>query len=295
MIFVGTEKGLLDVSSGETLLAGSIDALDRGSKGWWAVVDGHRILHSPDARAWTQTAVIRGLRANCVLADDGGALVGTSEAHVLTVSGGSATRVRSFDRVPTRDTWYTPWGGPPDTRSLGRDVDGAVYANVHVGGILRSAGGGSWRATSMEVDADVHQVLTHPTEPGVAFAATAIGLATTTDAGDTWEFTEDGLHAGYCRALAIAGETLLLSASQSHTGRRSALYRRALDGGSFERCSKGLPEWFADNVDTYCLAAHGDRAVIGTSDGLAFSSEDAGRSWKQIREGVPSIACVTIT
>ncbi|MGH2727380.1 MAG: WD40/YVTN/BNR-like repeat-containing protein [Actinomycetota bacterium] len=295
MILVGTEKGLLDADSGDTLLPGSIDAISQGAHGLWAVADGYRILSSPDARTWTETAMIRGLRANCVLANDGGALVGTSEAHVIAVTGGSATRVRSFDRVPTRDSWYTPWGGPPDTRSLSRDADGGVYANVHVGGILRSTDGASWRATSMDVDADVHQILAHPTESRLAFAATAIGLASTADAGNTWEFTEDGLHAAYCRAVAIAGDTLLLSASQTHTGRKCALYRRGVAGGTFERCSKGLPEWFADNVDTYCLAADGDRAVIGTSDGLVFGSEDAGRSWSELRTGVPSITCVTLT
>lgn len=295
MILAGTEQGLIDAESGDTLLAGSVDALSRGPDGWWAVVDGYRILHSADTKVWTETAAVRGLRARCVVADDGGALVGTSEAHLVAVSGGSATRVRSFDRVPTRETWYTPWGGPPDTRSLSRDSDDGVYANVHVGGILRSPDGRTWRATSMDVDADVHQVVAHPARPGLAFAATAIGLATTTDAGDSWEFIEEGLHAAYCRAVAIAGDTLLLSASQSHTGRRSALYRRPLEGGDFERCTKGLPEWFADNVDTYCLAADGVRAAIGTSDGLAFSSEDAGRSWSEIRSGLPSIACVTIT
>jgi photosystem II stability/assembly factor-like uncharacterized protein len=210
------------------------------------------------------------------------------------VAGGSATRVESFDRVPTRESWYTPWGGPPDTRSLSGDAAGRSYANVHVGGILASDDGRSWSATSMDVDADVHQVLTHPSEPGSAFAATAVGLAETPDGGASWNFSEEGLHASYCRAVAIAGDTLLLSASMDHTGRKSALYRRALAGGAFERCERGLPAWFADNLDTYCLDANGDRAVLGTSDGLVFVSDDAGRTWEQAAADLPSISCVRL-
>ena len=294
-VLAGTDKGLLDVSSGERLLLGSVGAIAQGEGNWWCVVDGYRVFTSPDSRSWSEAAAIRGIRANCLIAADGGALVGTSDAHVVKVSDGSATRMRSFDRVPTRDDWYTPWGGPPDTRSLSRDAGGRAYANVHVGGILASEDGeAGWHATTMDVDADVHQVLAHPTEPGLAFAATAIGMAITRDGGASWEFTEEGLHAAYCRAVALAGDVILLSASTSHTGKKSALYRRDLEGNAFERCTEGLPEWFADNVDTYCLDAGAGSAALGTSDGIVFVSEDAGRSWSKLAAGLPPISCVVL-
>lgn len=294
-VLAGTEHGLVDVASGETLLAGSITAMDGTAGSWWAVVDDQRILASPDLREWTERASVRGLQARCVLGAGERALVGTSEAHLLAVEDGSAERVGSFDRVSSRGEWYTPWGGPADVRSLTRDAGGRVYANVHVGGILASEDGlADWRPTAMEVDADVHQVLAHPGDAGRAYAATAIGMATTVDGGETWDFTEEGLHSAYCRAVAIGGDTILLSASQGHTGRRSALYRRAIDGERFERCSEGLPEWFADNVDTYCLAARGDQAALGTSDGSIFTSEDGGRTWVRTAEGSGRITGVTI-
>jgi hypothetical protein len=294
-VLAGTEKGLIDVGSGETLLQGSVGAIARGPEAWWSVVDDSRIYSSPDARTWSEAAGIRGLSARCLVPSDGGALIGTSEAHLVKVVGSSATRVRSFDRVPTRDDWYTPWGGPPDTRSLSRDAGGRVYANVHVGGILASEDGeAGWHPTAMDVDADVHQVLAHPTVPGLAFAATAIGMGVTRDGGGSWEFTDEGLHAAYCRAVALAGDVILLSASTSHTGRKAALYRRDLEGDAFERCTGGLPEWFADNVDTYCLDANAGSATLGTSDGVVFVSEDAGRSWSKIAPGLPSISCVVL-
>jgi hypothetical protein len=294
-ILAGTKRGLIDVGTGRTLLQGAITALDGFSGPWWAVVDDHRIWVSEDVAAWTERTSIKGLRVRCVLGTGASALVGTSEAHLLSVEDGSATRVRSFDRVPTRDDWYTPWGGPADVRSLARGAGGRVYVNVHVGGILASDDGeNDWAPTAMDIDADVHQVLAHPSDAGRAFAATAIGLAVTSNGGASWDFTEEGLHAAYCRAIAIGGNTLLLSASKSHTGRASALYRRALDGERFERCSEGLPEWFADNVDTHCLVASGDHAALGTSDGFVYASEDAGRTWSPVADGLGEVTAVAL-
>ncbi|MFY9587505.1 MAG: hypothetical protein WAT66_08635 [Actinomycetota bacterium] len=291
---IGTESSLIEIGSDDTLLS-KPTALARGSDGWWSIAERYRVMRSPDARAWEEVEAVHGLRANCVLPHDGGALVGTSEAHLVLVAGGTTKHITSFDQVPSREDWYTPWGGPADVRSLSRGPDGAAYANVHVGGILRSDDGETWRATSMDINADVHQVLAHPETPGLVFAATAVGLATSTDGGETWDFSEDGMHASYCRAVAIAGDTLLVSASKSHTGRQSGLYRRPLMGGAFERCEKGLPDWFADNVDTFCLDARGDVAILGTKDGLVFVSDDAGVTWHEEASGLPSVTCVAIS
>ena len=290
---IGTENTLIELGSDDTLLTKPI-ALAHEGEGWWAIAEGSRVMRSADGHAWDEVAIVRGLHARCVVPFDGGALVGTSEAHLVRVADGSATRVAPFDEVPTREDWYTPWGGPADVRSLSRGADGAAYANVHVGGILRSDDGETWRPTSMDIDADVHQVLAHPDTPGLVFAATAVGLATSTDGGESWDFSEDGLHASYCRAVAIAGDTLLVPASTGHTGKRAALYRRPLVGGPFERCEKGLPEWFADNVNTHCLDARGTDAVLGTYDGLVFMSDDGGESWYEEASGLPAVTCVAI-
>ena len=52
-----------------------------------------------------------------------------------------------------------------------------------------------------------------------------------------WEFVTAGMHAHYSRAVAVSDDTVLVSASTGPRGRRSALYRKPLDGGTrFERC-----------------------------------------------------------
>src|SRR5438445_715762 len=112
-----------------------------------------------------------------------------------------------------------------------------------------------------------------PARPGLVLVAAADGFGLSDDGGDTWRWDTAGLHAHYCRAVALADDTVLLSASTGHRGRRATVYRRRLDGGErFEPCRVGLPEWFADNVDTGCLAAGGWTVVIGSYVGGVFLS-----------------------
>jgi photosystem II stability/assembly factor-like uncharacterized protein len=200
--------------------------------------------------------------------------------------------VKSFEHVEGREKWYTPWGGPPDTRSLSRSPDGSLYANVHVGGILRSVDEGrSWKPT-IDIDADVHQVLAHPSEPGLVFAAAAVGLAVTEDGGESWRYETEGFHAGYARAVAIADGVVLVSTSQGPGGRQAALYRRPLTGGRFQRCTEGLPEWFSSNIDTACVAASGPVVLFGTGEGSLFVSEDRGETWRLVAENLAPVRSV---
>ena len=134
---------------------------------------------------------------------------------------------------------------------------------MHVGGILHTEDrGNSWNPT-IDIDADVHQVAT--TEE-LVLAACAGGLAISADRGATWTMRSEGLDAPYSRAVAVCGDAVLVSASNGPRGGRAAVYRGALGGGSFERCTAGLPEWFDDNIDTYCLDAlnDGSFAAFGT-------------------------------
>lgn len=292
-ILVGTADGLHAVGAGGAAeLAGrSVEALAAGPDGPWAIADGAELWRRADG-AWERLADLAGARGTCLLPlPDGSALVGTAKAHLLRWEGGRLERVASFDRAEGRERWYTPWGGPPDTRSLARAPDGALYAGVHVGGVLRSAdGGASWDPTALDIDADVHQVATDLA--GRVLAAAAIGLGVSEDGGGTWRLLAEGLHATYLRAVAVAGDAVLVSASTGPAGRRAAVYR--LTGGGFRRCTEGLPEWFGGNIDTHCLVAAGDLAALGTAEGSVFVSRDGGGRWELLAEGLPPIACLAL-
>lgn len=206
------------------------------------------------------------------------------------VAGSSAERMESFEGVDGRDSWHTPWGGPPDTRSLARGPEGAIYANVHVGGIPRSDDGGDTWTPTIGIDADVHQVIT---AGDLVLAASAPGVAISGDRGGSWRMDSDGLHGRYCRAVAVAGEVLLASASTGPFSKQAAVYRRALDSErTFSKCSGGLPEWFASNIDSHCLAAKGDAAAIGTADGEVWLSRDRGETWQLAAKGLSGVRCL---
>ena len=289
---VGTKNGVFGQDEGSWLDGREITALAPDTDGWWALADGGELVRSR-GRALETVAAVEEEPGRCVLPVADGVLVGTANARLALARAGSVEMVASFDDTEGRKDWYTPWGGPPDTRSLSSGPDGTLFANVHVGGILRAdTPAGPWKPT-IDIDADVHQVLADPNRAGRVVAATALGLAESLDAGGTWRFTTDGLHASYARAVALDGDALFMSASTGPRGGRAALYRRAPGEAGFRRCSGGLPEWFADNIDSHHVAASDGLVVFG-ADGSLFVSEDGGGSWRDDGTASPEITCVAI-
>jgi hypothetical protein len=290
---VGTRDGLVG-QGGETGLDGRVvTALALHEDGRWVLADGRDVIRVRDDAA-EPVASVKDEVARCLLPIDGGVLAGTANARLGLVRPGAAEMLASFDAAEGRDGWYTPWGGPPDTRSLSAGPDGTLFANVHVGGILRAADPrGAWEPT-IDVDVDVHQVVADPITAGHVVAATALGLAESVDGGGSWRFSTDGLHAPYARAVALDGDVLFLSASTGPRGGRAAVYRRRPGRDAFERCEGGLPGWFPGNVDSHCLAAAGGTVVFGTDDGRVFTSEDGGDSWQASAEGLGHVTCVAL-
>lgn len=290
---VGTRNGLIG-QDGQTWLEGrEVTALAPDSDGWWALVDGGEVVRSRGDAVQTMASVDEE-SGRCLLPIEGEGLVGTANARLALVGAGSVEMLASFDAASGRDGWYTPWGGPPDTRSLSAGPDGVLFANVHVGGILRGADPrGVWEPT-IDVDADVHQVVADQSTAGHVVAATALGLAESSDAGETWRFTTEGLHAPYARAVALDGDVLFMSASTGPRGGRAAVYRERPGTGAFDRCEGGLPDWFAGNVDSHCLAAGGGTVVFGTEDGRVFASDDGGESWGAAADGLAGVTCVAV-
>lgn len=288
-VLAGTAGGLHRVTADRVTRAaeGDIAALAFADGTVWAAVDGRTVARgAPDGQLGPVASADRPL--HCLLPAADGVFAGTAEAGLLRLRDGDLATVPGFLDVEGRGSWYTPWGGPPDTRSLAGDGE-ALYANVHVGGIPRSLDGGATWVPTIPVDADVHQVVV---ARGMVLAASARGLALSDDAGASWSWRTDGLHATYARAVTVAGDTVLVSVSEGPGGRRSALYRGALGlAGPLERCRDGLPEWFSGNVDTGCLTATG--ATVAAADaGTVYQSTDAGRTWDVLAQGLPEIRCL---
>lgn len=293
-ILVGTTHGLHEIDGNRYIefTGHEVKSLARSNSSWWAIIDHREVWQSGTDGVWTPIASIDSSKANCLLATKDGLFVGTSEAHLFILRGKTLEIVRSFEEVQGRQNWYTPWGGPSDVRSMSADPTGIIYVNVHVGGILRSTDGGkSWQPT-IDIHADVHQVIFDP-DSGLVLAASAFGLAISDDGGESWQFVTDGLHGNYLRAIAVVDRTVFVTASTGPSTNRAAIYRKSLDkGASFERCRQGLPEWFSDNIDTFCLATSESCVSFGTSDGFVFTSLDKGQNWTVAAKGLLSVRCV---
>ena len=295
---------------------GPISALLAERDATWAVADDRLMYSASSAENWHDLAGMpTGTpgESTCLLFTAGGLLLGTAGAHLFQLAGDQWERLESFESAEGRAGWYTPWGGPPDTRSLSQDDQGNLYANVHVGGIAKSIDGGhTWHST-INIDADVHQVIVIPQTPGSLpgsfrderparlLAATSRGLAISDDGGTTWRFHTGGMEGTYCRAVAVAARMLLVTVSGGPGGKRAGLFRRALNHAGpatsqadrpFQRCRMGLPEWFSSNIDTYCLSADGELAVFGVATGSVFASQDSGETWQALADDLGAVRCV---
>jgi hypothetical protein len=291
-ILVATDRGLHDVAGDDppAFEGRRVTFLAPGPSGPLAIVDGLEIWAADGG--WHRVAMSDRLVLTCLAFTDRW-LVGTSEGHLLHLTdGGDLVPIRSFDDVTGRDDWFTPWGGPPDTRSMS-EWDDDVYVNVHVGGIVRTDdGGGSWTPT-IDIEADVHQVTT---AEGLVLAAAAGGLAVSADRGDTWHHRTDGLEHHYARAVTVIGNTVLVSTSRGPRGGDAAVYRAGMEDGTFERCTAGLPGSFDGNIDSHCLDAPPDGPAVcfGTADGRVFRSSDEGATWQQLAADLPPVRRVLV-
>jgi hypothetical protein len=289
-LYAGTSSGLYVVggSEGRDFEDRSVGALhvDAGG-GLYALVEATEVWNNPGS-GWKRLAVSDNLRLNCVSATGGDIWVGAAEAHLLREDGGELVPDAGFEGAPGRDQWFTPWGGPPDVRSLATS-DGDLFVNVHVGGILRNdLHNRSWEPT-IEIGSDVHEVVASGASSEGVWAATARGLAQSSDRGETWEFDDDGLHASYARAVALGREHVFMTASQGPFGGRAALYRKPYGGRGFEKIDRGLPEWFDGNIDTGCVTASGSSVAFGTENGDVCLSDDGGDSWEQIAANLGAV------
>src|SRR5215467_14083694 len=116
-ILVATDRGLYDIAGDDppAFADRKVTFLAPGPDGVLAILGGNEIWAADGG--WHRVATSARLVLNCLAFTDRGGLV----------------PIESFDDVKGRDDWFTPWGGPPDTRSMS-EWDDDVYVNVHVGG-----------------------------------------------------------------------------------------------------------------------------------------------------------------
>ena len=226
-IFVATSDGVRTLDDrgherGRELAGRRVGWIAPAATERWAIVDDREIWHD-GGTGWTHVDTLDGPAPTCLASIDGERWIGTDEAHLLRLTDDGPVRIDGFDGAEGRDTWFTPWGGPPATRSMANWDDDA-YVNVHVGGILRTSDRGATWTPTIDIEADVHQVTT---AEGLVLAACAGGLAESADRGATWTMRTDGLDVRYARAVTVCGDHVLLSTSSGPRGGRATRVARA--------------------------------------------------------------------
>ena len=283
-LLIGTAAGVLGLDGTSPIEGTRINHLARHHNDWWAA-DGKGRIHR---NGEVVTRLPHGVSPLCVQPTQHKVWIGATDARIFGLVGSTIGEDELFATAPGRDAWYTPWGAPADVRSMTVDADNTLYINVHVGGILRYHN--AEVEPTLDIDADVHQVAAHPSQKGAIFAATAHGLAATQN-GHDFEFRTEGLHASYCRAVAVLDNRVLVSASTGPSTSRGRLYRGDLWEGPLEPITAGLPEWFEGNLNTACLVVRGDSVFAGLGD-TVWQSDDAGDSWTEIATDLPKITCL---
>jgi hypothetical protein len=255
---------------------------------WWALVDGKGLWRRSAGGVWA-SVTSWGQELTCLAVGRAGPLMGTAGAGLVQIgSDGQIGAVPAFAHAPTRDQWYTPWGGPPQVRSLALAGDGTWFANVHVGGILRSHDAGATWSATIDMHADVHQVICpRADQPGLVLAACADGLAISRDRGDSWRLRDEGLPYRYCRAVALVGDTVLVSVSKGPSGEDAQVLRAPLEGWArFQPCGPGF-HWGA-MIDTGRMASSGGQVALADRAGEILTSLDEGASWTEIARDLAS-------
>ncbi|MGH7032207.1 MAG: WD40/YVTN/BNR-like repeat-containing protein [Stellaceae bacterium] len=164
--------------------------------------------------------------------------------------------------VPGTDKWHFP---PPPHIAHVKSITlhparpTTLFACVEQGALLTSEDDGeTWR----ELDdysrpddptyRDTHRIALHPTRPEIAYLTTGVGLYRSDDGGCTWRaLTRRGSRLGYPDFILLDPEN------------PDSLY---IAGA--ERSPK---EWAAD----------------GTANSAVLKSEDGGRTWRELRAGLP--------
>lgn len=310
MILVGTRSGLVALDDNGNLrfrvLEGrevSYVSADAGGRAL-AIADGSEIVSAPSMEraarddGWSALGSLPDARANCIAALAGRIFIGAEDARmwVMPSEGGEPERIESFDAVPTRDEWDTPWGGPPDVRSLATIAgeSPAIYADIHVGWIVRSLDLGATWTQLQGLHRDVHRVNSHRLAPDRVYAATAQGCFISEDRGESWtqhlEFFEPRNYQRCVMPDFDNPNLFLCTASlgphpEGETGCEAMIFRTDDAGESWEKAHNGLPEHFYHNINTHMLAASAQRPnVFGFHDAekSVYLTTDAALEWRRI-------------
>ena len=234
---------------------------------------------------------------------------GTEPAHLFISDdlGRRWSEVPSLRSVPSVPKWSFP--APPHighVKHINFEPQNptTMYASVEVGGLLKSTDAGEHWQEFPSLYEDVHRTMIHPSNPKFLYAVTGRGLYVSPEGGATWDQwtrREDEI-GGYPDGFVFRPsdpKTIFMTAAHDAPGTwrtthfAGARISRSKDGGrSWEVLRNGLPDRLQASIEAFCLEEAGKSSAIfaATTAGEILSSEDDGKSWKQIISGLAPIS-----
>lgn len=176
---------------------------------------------------------------------------------------------------------------------MDKTKDGWVYADIHVGSIMRSPDqGDSWEPVEPTLHKDVHEVATSPSDPERVYANTYLSVYVSDDRGEVWSHRSGALRERYGRGVAVhprEPDVLLCGVSDGPSGGNvhGQLFWTEDAGDNWVHVVDGFPESTRKNIDTFHIRFTGDFAWVSDENNL-YHSRDKGRTfelfWKASEE-----------
>jgi photosystem II stability/assembly factor-like uncharacterized protein len=182
-----------------------------------------------------------------------------------------------------------------------------VFAAIEEGWVVRSEdGGATWTTCKQGVAFDAHEVVVLPDDARTVIAATGEGLFRSENGGESFSPSGLGIEGTYVTTVAVhpaRPEVLFAGAAElpppfwvkRRDGANAAFYR-SNDRGHTWRRLRGEAVLRAAPRSIVLDAAWPEHAIFGMSDGSVWETQDDGRSFARIVQGLPGwISALAVT
>lgn len=249
--------------------------------------------------------------------------LGTEPANVFA-SSDRGDHWRHCDQLQTlEETRFWTFPRPPHVAhvknlAVRADDPAWVYGAIEEGWVVRTTNGGqAWVNLKQGIEFDMHQVTVMPDDPSILLAVSGRGAYRSVNGGDSFTESNIGLEGRYCAPAAShpgRPATVYLAAAAAAPpfwggpkGADSSFYRSDDQGMTWRRLHGGMPDVITAAARSTAVDPEDpDVFAVGLSEGMPYPpgqqqrgiiwlTDDGGRSFRKIIDGIPPIYSLKIS